>query len=29
MVIDFNTMKTLYLANNEVEELYINGSKVW
>lgn len=27
--VDFNTIKTLYLANNEVEELYINGSKVW
>lgn len=29
MVIDFNSIKTLYLANSEVEELYINGSKVW
>ncbi len=29
MVIDFSTIKTLYLANSEVEELYINGNKVW
>jgi len=29
MVIDFNSIKSLYLANSEVEELYINGSKVW
>lgn len=28
-MIDFTTITNLYLANNEVEELYINGSKVW
>lgn len=28
-MIDFTTLKDLYLANNEVEELYINGIKAW
>lgn len=28
-MIDFTTLKDLYLANREVKELYINGSKVY
>lgn len=28
-MIDFRQVASLFIANREVEELYINGNKVW